>query len=120
MSWSNIKQLKSYKGNSFTYDGAGMRLSKNSIQYTYDGDRLLKEDRNGTPIYYYYGVDGIAAFEYNGEYYYYVKAVPKIVVSTPEKTVKRINESTEQTEIISEDTYDAAAQIVYVGVQRRD
>ena len=45
MSWSNIKQLKSYKGNSFTYDGAGMRLSKNSIQYTYDGDRLLKEDR---------------------------------------------------------------------------
>ena len=50
-----------------------MRLSKNSIQYTYDGDRLLKEDRNGTPIYYYYGVDGIAAFEYNGEYYYYVK-----------------------------------------------
>ena len=35
-------------------------------------------------------------------------------------TVKRINESTGQTEIISEDTYDAAAQIVYVGVQRRD
>lgn len=35
-------------------------------------------------------------------------------------TVKRIDESTGQTEIISEDTYDAAAQIVYVGVQRRD
>ena len=35
-------------------------------------------------------------------------------------TVKRVNESTGQTEIISEDTYDAAAQIVYVGVQRRD
>ena len=35
-------------------------------------------------------------------------------------TVKRINESTGQTEITSEDTYDAAAQIVYVGVQRRD
>ena len=34
--------------------------------------------------------------------------------------VKRIDESTGQTEIISEDTYDAAAQIVYVGVQRRD
>ena len=29
------------------------------------------------------------------EYYYYVKAVPKIVVSTPEKTVKRINERQE-------------------------
>ena len=34
--------------------------------------------------------------------------------------VKRIDESTAQTEIISEDTYDAVAQIVYVGVQRRD
>ena len=26
------------------------------------------------------------------EYYYYVKAVPKVTVSAPEKTVKRINE----------------------------
>ncbi len=33
------------------------------------------------------------------EYYYYVKAVPKLSVSTPEKTVKRINERRE-TEII--------------------
>ena len=33
------------------------------------------------------------------EYYYYVKAVPKISISTPEKTVKRINER-QETEII--------------------
>ena len=33
------------------------------------------------------------------EYYYYVKAVPKLSVSTPEKTVKRINER-QETEII--------------------
>ena len=33
------------------------------------------------------------------DYYYYVKAVPKIVVSTPEKTVKRINER-QETEIM--------------------
>jgi len=33
------------------------------------------------------------------EYYYYVKAIPKLSVSTPEKTVKRINERHE-TEII--------------------
>ena len=35
-------------------------------------------------------------------------------------TVRRINESTEQTEVVSEDTYDAVAQIVYVGVQTRN
>ena len=36
------------------------------------------------------------------EYYYYVKAVPKIVVSAPEKTVKRINKrgESQETEII--------------------
>ena len=33
------------------------------------------------------------------EYYYYVKAIPKVSVSTPEKTVKRINER-QETEII--------------------
>lgn len=39
------------------------------------------------------------------EYYYYVKAVPKIMVSAPEKTVKRINRRTEshETEIINTD-----------------
>ncbi len=36
------------------------------------------------------------------EYYYYVKAVPKLSVATPEKTVKRINEHRE-TEIIDTD-----------------
>lgn len=36
------------------------------------------------------------------EYYYYVKAVPKLSVATPEKTVKRINER-QETEIIDTD-----------------
>ncbi len=33
------------------------------------------------------------------EYYYYVKAVPKVTITSPEKTVKRINER-QATEII--------------------
>jgi len=37
------------------------------------------------------------------EYYYYVKAVPKISVSAPEKTVKKINERQETTVIDSKD-----------------
>lgn len=36
------------------------------------------------------------------EYYYYVKAIPKLSVATPEKTVKRINER-QETEIIDTD-----------------
>lgn len=37
------------------------------------------------------------------EYYYYVKAIPKVSVATPEKTVKRINER-QETEIIDTET----------------
>ncbi len=33
------------------------------------------------------------------EYYYYVKAIPKVAMTTPEKTVKKINER-QETEII--------------------
>lgn len=36
------------------------------------------------------------------EYYYYVKAIPRVSISTPEKTVKRINER-QETEIINTD-----------------
>ena len=37
------------------------------------------------------------------EYYYYVKAVPKISIAAPEKTVKRINERRNTEEIDSEE-----------------
>ena len=52
-----------------------MRVSKNNISYKYDGDVLLEETGNGKVIWYYYGVDGIAAFKYNGVNYYYLKNV---------------------------------------------
>lgn len=42
------------------------------------------------------------------EYYYYVKAVPKVMVSAPEKTVKRINERQDTTMIRSDDLRGAA------------
>lgn len=47
------------------------------------------------------------------EYYYYVKAVPKIVVAAPEKTVKRINkrENVSETEIIDTDEIRRKASV---------
>ena len=35
-------------------------------------------------------------------------------------TVRRVNETAEQTEVVSENTYEAVAQIVYVGVRQRN
>ena len=41
------------------------------------------------------------------EYYYYVKAIPKVAVTTPEKTVKKINER-QETEIIDAEAVSPA------------
>ena len=55
------------------------------------------------------------------EYYYYVKAIPKVSVATPEKTVKRINER-QETEIIDTETVrkkaDSQAQNRRVNVKK--
>lgn len=55
------------------------------------------------------------------EYYYYVKAIPKVSVATPEKTVKRINER-QETEIIDTETVrkkaDSQAQKRKVNVKK--
>ena len=45
------------------------------------------------------------------EYYYYVKAVPKVAVTTPEKTVKKINER-QETEIIDAEAVKRLSQDV--------
>ena len=56
------------------------------------------------------------------EYYYYVKAIPKVSVTTPEKTVKKINER-QETEIIdaeavkrlSQDTSEGETKAIDLG-----
>ena len=45
------------------------------------------------------------------EYYYYVKAIPKVAVTTPEKTVKKINER-QETEIIDAEAVKRLSQDV--------
>ena len=83
--WEQGRKLASgtLNGNSFaySYDGNGMRYKKvvNGVktEYYYDGSQLLMENRNGTRIYYIYGVTGIEGLIYNknfqGEYYYFDK-----------------------------------------------
>ncbi|MBQ2702083.1 MAG: hypothetical protein IJF64_03740, partial [Clostridia bacterium] len=82
--WEQGRKLVSgtLNGNSFAYayDGNGMRFRKtvnnNRTDYYYDGEELLMESRNGTRIYYIYGVTGIEGMNYNGvigETYYFDK-----------------------------------------------
>lgn len=67
LSWGNERVT-------FRYNDAGIRISKNDIQYYLDGPKILAEGReNQITTKYYYDSNGITAFEYNGKLYYYIK-----------------------------------------------
>ena len=71
MQWANGRQMINYGGTAFTYDGLGRRLSKGSINYTYDsGNRVIKQS-NG--IEFIYDNSGVAGIVYNNATYLYRK-----------------------------------------------
>ncbi len=86
LTWQG-RRLISYgienKKATYTYDFNNVRTSKTATdgttsitsKYIYDGNTLIAEQRNGTWIYYLYGVDGIAGFRYNGVTYLYRKNI---------------------------------------------
>ena len=74
-----------------------MRLTKGSTTFDYEGDRLLSESRNGTPIRYVYGASGVIGFKYNGANYYFVRNL--------QGDVTRIVDANNQ--IVAQYTYDA-------------
>ena len=67
----------------YTYDANNVRTSKTvtdeaenfTCKFIYDGNTLIAEQRNGTWIYYIYGVDGIAGFKFDGKVYLYRKNI---------------------------------------------
>ena len=98
LTWDRVNKLTRFNGNTFTYDSAGMRLTKNTnTQYTYDGDKLIREVRNGKVIEYIYGLSGIIGFVYDGTPYYYVKDI--------QGNVKRITNINGH--VVASYTYDA-------------
>ena len=78
LTWQG-RRLKQLDDTTFTYDVNGIRTSKvhNSIltKYIYDGNNLVAEQRGSEWIYYLYGVDGVAGFNYDGKTYLYRKNV---------------------------------------------
>ena len=86
LTWQG-RRLVSYgkenKRATYTYDVNNIRTSKTvtdgtatiTSKYIYDENTLIAEQRNGEWIYYIYGVDGIAGFNYNGVTYLYRKNI---------------------------------------------
>ena len=69
--WANGRQMTNYDGTAFTYDGLGRRLSKGSINYTYDSNGRVIKQSNG--IEFIYDNSGVAGIVYNSGTYLYRK-----------------------------------------------
>ena len=63
--------MVNYSGTAFTYDGLGRRLSKGSINYTYDSNGRIIKQSNG--IEFLYDNTGVAGIVYNNATYLYRK-----------------------------------------------
>ncbi|MFR5101247.1 MAG: RHS repeat-associated core domain-containing protein, partial [Christensenellaceae bacterium] len=71
VAWENGRQMVSYDGTAFTYDGLGRRLSKGNISYTYDSNNRVIKQSNG--LEFFYDNTGVAGIEYNNATYLYQK-----------------------------------------------
>lgn len=73
-SWEKGRQLVSYDGNTFAYDGQGRRITKNGISYTYDSNgNLLKQTDGANTLEFIYDDSGVAGVKYDRETYVYRK-----------------------------------------------
>ncbi len=71
VSWLYGKSLANYNGVTFNYNGAGQRISKGNIIFTYDSDGKLIKQSNG--LGFFYDTTGIAGLVKDGEYFFYRK-----------------------------------------------
>lgn len=87
LTWEKGRQLKSFDGNTYTYNANGIRTSKavNGVKHTYtlDGAKILQESWNTTDsdgientnvlIPLYDNEDSVCGILYNGQDYYFLK-----------------------------------------------
>ena len=85
MKWQKGKQLMSYGGLTFKYDGRGRRIKKGNTRYYYDyNDRLIvccNESDESNKMQFFYDNIGVAGFKYNGAFYYYQRDIQNNVTA---------------------------------------
>ena len=95
LEWEKGRQLKSFDGNTYTYNANGIRTSKivNGIKhkYTLDGTKILRETWNGnTLIPLYDNEDGVCGILYNNVPYYFIKNLQGDVIALVDKDAKTV------------------------------
>lgn len=69
--WVNGRCLASFDGHTFTYDGQGRRLTKDSVVFAYDSNgRLIKQGDN---MEFFYDQTGVVGLKYGATTYLYRK-----------------------------------------------
>lgn len=75
--FDKVKNLIQYNATTYTYDTNGSRREKitNGVTTTYItiNNKIIEEKNINYHIQYYYGINGIVGFQYNGEEYTYIK-----------------------------------------------
>ena len=102
LTWEKGRQLKSFDGNTYTYNANGIRTSKTvgGVKHTYtlDGTKILRETwGNNTLIPLYDNEDGVCGILYNNEPYYFQKNLQGDIIDIVNKDA----------EVVAKYSYDA-------------
>ena len=90
LTWEKGRQLKSFDGNTYTYNANGIRTSKtvNEIRHEYllEGTKILRETwGNNTLIPLYDNEDSVCGIVYNNEPFYFQKNLQGDIIAIVDK-----------------------------------
>jgi len=100
LTWEKGRQLKSFDGNTYTYNANGIRTSKtiNGIKHTYtlDGTKILREEwmdecyttHSITPLYD--NEDSVCGIIYNGVPHYFLKNLQGDIIAIVDKNSETV------------------------------
>lgn len=102
LAWEKGRQLKSFDGNTYTYNANGIRTSKtvDGIKHTYtiDGTKILCENwSNNTLIPLYDNEENVCGIRYNGIPYYFIKNLQGDIIAIADSS----------TNVVAKYRYDA-------------
>ena len=95
MTWEKGRQLKSFDGNTYTYNANGNRTSKtiNGVTHTYtlDGTKILREAwEDNILIPLYDNEESVCGIIYNGVPYYFIKNLQGDVIAIVNKDAETV------------------------------
>lgn len=95
LTWEKGRQLKSFGGNTYTYNANGIRTSKtvNGVLHTYtlDGTKILREAWSGnTLVPLYDNEDSVCGILYNSVPYYFIKNLQGDVIAIVDKDAQTV------------------------------